>query len=123
MGISPNQSLGNWGEEQAAQYLEARGLLVVDRHYRQKWGEIDLICRDGATWVFIEVKTRTKKSLPSALDAITFHKRQRIIRAAMSYMKWKRLEECALRFDVVLIEAGRFEWIPNAFEGSSRYTY
>jgi len=46
-------SLGAWGEEKAAQYLENHGLRVVDRHYRQRWGEIDLICRDGQTSVFV----------------------------------------------------------------------
>src|SRR5262245_11394661 len=113
--LTPNQSLGNWGEEEAARYLEARGLRVVDRHYRQKWGEIDLICRDGKTWVFVEVKTRSRHYQPSALDAVSPRKRQRLIRATLSYMKWKRLEDCSLRFDVVLIEAGYVEWIPNAF--------
>jgi putative endonuclease len=120
---SAAQSLGEWGEDAAARYLEARGLRVEDRHYRQKWGEIDLICRERDTWVFVEVKTRRSRREPSALDAVTPRKRERIIRAAMSYMKWKRLEGCALRFDLVLIEAGWIEWIPDAFESSTRYTY
>jgi len=115
--------LGNWGEDQAARYLQQQGFEVVDRQYRQKWGEIDLICRDGETWVFVEVKTRASLALPSAIESITPRKRLRIIRAAMSYMKWKRLEGHALRFDLVLIEAGRIEWIPDAFESSSYYTY
>jgi putative endonuclease len=114
---------GNWGEDLAARYLQQRKLKVVDRHYRQKWGEIDLICRDGDTWVFVEVKTRTSVAQPSAIDAITPRKQQRIIRAAMTYMKWKRLEGESMRFDVVLIEAGRIEWIPNAFQSSTYYTY
>jgi putative endonuclease len=116
-------SLGAWGEDEAAHYLEHRGLQVVDRHYRQKWGEIDLICRDGPTWVFVEVKTRTSLYQPSAIDAITYRKRQRLARAAMSYMKWKRLEGSPMRFDLVLIEADQVEWIPNAFELPSHYTY
>jgi putative endonuclease len=115
--------LGNWGEDLAARYLQRQGLQVVDRQYRQKWGEIDLICRDKDTWVFVEVKTRSSFSQPSAIESITRRKRLRIIRAAMSYMKWKRLEGQALRFDLVLIEAGRIEWIPDAFESSSYYTY
>ena len=115
--------LGNWGEDQAAHYLQQQKLQIIDRHYRQKWGEIDLICRDGETWVFVEVKTRTALSHPSAIDSITPRKRQRIIRAALSYMKWKRLEGQALRFDLVLIEAGRIEWIPDAIESSTDYTY
>jgi len=115
--------LGNWGEDQAARYLQQQGLQVVDRQYRQKWGEIDLICRDGDSWVFVEVKTRTSRSAIAAIDSITPRKRQRIIRAAMTYMKWKRLEGYALRFDLVLIEGGQIEWIPDAFESSTYYTY
>ncbi len=103
--------------------MTQQGLRVVDRHYRQKWGEIDLICRDRDTWVFVEVKTRLHISQPSAIDAITPRKRQRIIRAAMSYMKWKRLEGSSMRFDVVLIEAGQIEWIRDAFELPLEYTY
>jgi len=116
------QSLGAWGEAQAARYLEAHGLEVVGTHYRQKWGELDLICRDGAAWVFVEVKTRTMRYEPSALDAITPRKRMRIARAAMSYMKWKRLEGRPMRFDLVLIEAGEIEWIQDAFELPASYT-
>ena len=121
--LTSNKLLGEWGVEEAAHYLEAHGLRLVDRHYHQKWGEIDLICRERDTWVFVEVKTRRRRSRPSAVDSVTPRKRQRIIRAAMSYMKWKRLEGCALRFDLVLIEAGRIEWIVDAFEPPSRYTY
>jgi putative endonuclease len=116
-------SLGAWGEEEAALFLENRGLRVVARHYRQKWGEIDLICIDGITWVFVEVKTRSSFYQPSALDAVTPRKRARLARAAMSYMKWRRLEGSSMRFDLVLIEAGQVGWIQNAFELPSHYTY
>jgi len=116
------QHLGAWGEESAARYLTARGLRVVDRHYRQKWGELDLVCFDGKVCVFVEVKARTRQRQPSALDAITPRKRERLIRAALSYLKWKHLEDCEVRFDVVLIEAGEITWIQNAFESSGYYT-
>ena len=111
------------GRREAARYLAGQGLRVLDRHYLQKWGEIDLICRDRDTWVFVEVKTRTSFYQPSAVDSITFRKKQRLTRAAYSYMKWKRLEGCSMRFDLVLIEAGRIEWIPDAFSPSAHYTY
>jgi putative endonuclease len=119
----PTKTLGDWGEEEAARYLTEQGLRVVDHHYLQKWGEIDLICRDRETWVFVEVKTRSSLFQPSAVDSITFRKKQRLARAAYSYMKWKRLEGCAMRFDLVLIEAGRIEWISDAFSPASYYTY
>ncbi len=122
MDYSPTQSLGNWGEEEAAQYLQRRGLRIVDRHYYQKWGEIDLICRDRDTWVFVEVKTRSGRHQPSALDAISPRKRRRLVLAAMSYMKWKGLEGRPMRFDVVTIEAGDIDWIQDAFDLPSWYT-
>ena len=57
------------------------------------------------------------------MDAITPRKRQRLIRAALSYMKWKHLEDESLRFDLILIEAGHIEWVQDAFEVPSYYTY
>lgn len=122
MDDSCPRSLGQWGEEEAARFLERNDVRIVDSHYVQKWGELDLIGKDGETWVFIEVKTRTSRYQPSALDAVTPRKRQRMIRAAMSYMKWKRLEGCPMRFDLILIEAGHIEWLPDAFEIPSYYT-
>ena len=115
--------LGSWGEKRAACYLEQRGLQIVDSHYRQKWGEIDLIAKDGETWVFVEVKTRSSISQPSAMDAVTPQKCLRLIRAAMSYMKYKHLEGSAMRFDLILIEAGIVEWIADAFGSPTHYTY
>ncbi len=116
-------SFGSWGEEFAANFLQQSGLILIDKHFRQKWGEIDLICKDKETWVFVEVKSRTRASQPSALDAITGMKRQRLAKAAMSYMKMKRLEGESMRFDVVAIEEGRIRWIPDAFESPFRSTY
>src|SRR5258706_12826390 len=108
------QSLGLWGEDEAARYLQAHGLRIVHRQYRQKWGEVDLIGLDGETWVFVEVKTRSSLYQPSAMDAVTSRKQQRIVRAALSYMKWKRLLGRPMRFDLVLIEADQIQWIPDA---------
>ncbi len=115
-------ALGLWGEREAARYLKARGLAVLEHHYRQKWGEIDLVCKDRDTWVFVEVKTRSKLYEPGALGAIGQAKRQKLARTAMSYMKSQRIEGQAMRFDVVVIEDGEMEWIQNAFELPSRYT-
>jgi putative endonuclease len=119
---SPN-SLGAWGEAEAAQFLADQGLRVIDHDFRQKWGEIDLIARDGSAWVFVEVKTRWSFHDPSAVEAVTRTKQRRIIRAALGYMKWKHLEGVPLRFDLVLIESGQIEWIRDAFEPPPYYTY
>lgn len=116
------QSLGDSGEIQAALYLEKNGLRVVDRRFRTRWGEIDLICRQRETWIFVEVKTRSRIGQPSAADAITPAKQKRFINAALSYIKKNRLSGFDFRFDVVLIESGQVEWIPSAFEAPSYYT-
>lgn len=116
------QRLGLWGEELAARYLSARGLRVIDRQYRQKWGELDLICKDRDTWVFVEVKTRSQAYQPKAIEAVNYRKQQRLSRAAMSYILWKRLSGQPMRFDVVVIEGSRVEWFQDAFEISPRYT-
>ncbi len=116
-------AFGVEGEEAAAAYLESQGLKVEDRHYHTRWGEIDLICRDNDTWVFVEVKARARASQPSAAEAITREKQKKIVGAALSYMKKRRLKNQNMRFDVVLLEGNGVEWLRSAFEPSVSYTY
>ena len=111
------------GEEAAAAYLESQGLKIEGRHYQTRWGEIDLICRDRDTWVFVEVKARARASRPSAAEAITRGKQKKIVGAALSYMKKRRLKNQNMRFDVVLLEGNNVEWLRSAFEPTVAYTY
>src|SRR5438477_2451633 len=99
MSKTKNSLLGLQGEDAAAKYLEERRIKVLDRHYQTRWGEIDLICRDRETWVFVEVKTRTRVSQPSAADVLTVTKQKKMIGAALSYMKKNRLIGQNVRFD------------------------
>ena len=115
---------GAGGERLACRYLKHNGYKVLVRNFRgRSGGEIDVVCRNNDTLVFVEVKTRSSFNQPSALDAVTPRKRQRLARAAMSYMKWKKLGGSSMRFDLVLIEAGQIQWIPDAIEQPSHYTY
>jgi len=114
--MDPRHQLGEEGEISAQAWLQKRRLRVMDRRYRTRYGEIDLIARDGDTWVFVEVKTRSTAGGYTALDAITPAKCKRLARAAYSYIRHKRLIGQSFRFDFLLIEAGRVEWIPNAFD-------
>jgi putative endonuclease len=116
-------SLGTEGEAHAGQYLESKGLKVLDRHYHTRWGEIDLICKDGDDLVFVEVKTRAHTSDFPALDAITLAKQKKIAGAAMSYVKQHRLKDQNLRFDVVILEERQVEWLKGAFDSPMDYTY
>lgn len=111
------------GEDLAAQYLESQGLRILARNYRTRYGEIDLIAKDKDTWVFVEVKFRVLASPLSAIEAVTVSKQKKIVGAALSYMKKHHLHEQNLRFDVITLEAGQIDWIPNAFESPIPYTF
>jgi putative endonuclease len=117
------KEFGGSSEHEAACYLESRGLKIVARNFRVKQGEVDLIAKDNDTWVFVEVKARRSRQEISALDTITPAKQRRITMAALMYMKKNFLMGQSMRFDVVTLEAGQVDWIPSAFEPSSRYTF
>ena len=104
---------GREAEERATRYLAGRGLTVVTRNFRVRGGEIDLICRDGRTLVFVEVRQRSRQDYGGAAESITYAKRRRIILAARFYLAGKPACDC--RFDCVLIEGERLEWLRDAF--------
>lgn len=85
----------------AAAYLQAQGLRVKARNYRQKIGEIDIICMDGDTYVFVEVKTRKNHGFGHPLEAVTSRKQRQICRAALFYLSAHDLQDVPVRFDVV----------------------
>jgi len=104
---------GREAEGRAARHLEACGLRVVERNFRVRGGEIDLICRDGKTLVFVEVRLRSRSDFGGAGASITAGKRRRIVLAAQHYLLAKPAGDC--RFDCVLIDDGQLEWIRHAF--------
>lgn len=107
---------GSEAEAQAADYLARHGLKILARNYRCRGGEIDLVCRDGATLVFVEVRLRTHRGYGGAAASITPMKQRRIVLAANHYLAGKPLPVC--RFDAVLLDGTRIDWIRNAFETS-----
>ena len=107
---------GAEAEAMAAAFLEQRGLRVLERNYRCRLGEIDLVARDGDTTVFVEVRQRASNAFGGAAASITAKKRMRIVRAARFYLS--RLEATpACRFDALLVEGDppRIDWIRDAF--------
>jgi putative endonuclease len=95
---------GQAGEDLACAFLRERGFQVVERNFRCRTGEIDIVARDGGTVVFVEVKERTSASHGTAVEAVTAGKRARIARAARFYAARNGLLESSLRFDVVAID-------------------
>ena len=100
----------------AERYLTARGLIVEARNYRVRGGEIDLVCRDGESLVFVEVRLRSHADYGGAAASITPTKQRRIVLAARHYLMARREMPC--RFDCVVMDTlqeDRNEWIRDAF--------
>ena len=104
---------GREAEGRAAAYLASCGLREISRNFRVRGGEIDLIFRDGKVLVFVEVRQRSRSDFGGAAASITARKRQRLILAAQHYLLKHPDTDC--RFDCVLIEGDRLEWLRNAF--------
>jgi putative endonuclease len=102
--VSEGQGLGKEAEDRAAEYLLSLGYIVVTRNFRVRGGEIDLICLDGDTIVFVEVKAR-QSSHYRPEEAIGRHKVLALQRTAQSYLRLME-ERRSYRFDVVAIEKG-----------------
>jgi len=121
----PRRGLGRSTEEAAAAFLADRGLTVVARNVRLAEGEIDLVCRDGDTWVFVEVKSRRAAWGDSAAAAVTRDKQRRLARLARHYLKCKRLGSTTCRFDVVAVTVApdggvaEIRHLRDAFEGGA----
>jgi len=106
---------GDAGERLAESYLEKKGLLLVERNFRCKGGEIDIIMRDGEALVFVEVRTRAPGKFGGAAASVTPRKQARLVIAAQIFLQRYR-EPPSCRFDVVAIDNGQIDWIRNAIE-------
>jgi putative endonuclease len=115
---------GAASERLAADYLQARGLAVLERNARCRAGELDLVCLDGGVLAIVEVRQRARIDFGGALASVTRRKRRRIIRAARYFVRrhteWRR---CLMRFDVLAVEGvpggvHRIVWIKDAFRAT-----
>jgi len=97
------KSLGERGEDAAAEFLKRRGYHVVARHVDLRVGELDIVAVDGRTVVFVEVKTRSSADAGTPAEAIDHGKQQRLTRAALAYLKAHGLLDYSARFDVVAL--------------------
>jgi len=107
------KQIGDAGEERAAQFLAGKGLRMVERNFRVKGGEIDIVCRDGKTVVFVEVRRRASADFGGAGASITPAKQKRLVLAARHWLA--RHGDAACRFDCVLIDGENLEWLKDAF--------
>ena len=94
---------GNLAEQAAAAFLQARGYHILERKFRCRGGEIDLIALDGSTLVFIEVKLRRTLQRGAPIEAVTPVKQARVMRAAQSYLAYCGRVFARIRFDVISV--------------------
>lgn len=99
----------------AAEWYLARGYEVLDRNWRCREGELDLVLRRARTVVFCEVKTRTSDAFGVPAEAVTHAKRQRIRRLAARWLDDAPFRASGIRFDVAAVLAGHVEVIEGAF--------
>jgi putative endonuclease len=116
-----NKTLGGRGEEIAVAFLKGKKFSIIERNFRCKGGEVDIVAREGATLVFVEVKTRRNEVFGPPQLAVTTFKQRQLSKAALSWLAKNRLQNALARFDVIAIllqehEVPQIEHIINAFE-------
>jgi putative endonuclease len=119
----PRHVVGKAGEEAAVQYLRQHGYRILERNYRCRFGEIDLIARDGRMLAFVEVKTRRSQKYGPAAAAVTLQKQRHLIKASQAYLIQRKKAAELCRFDVVTVELDaqqpHIELIKDAFQSTS----
>lgn len=111
-----NRTCGTLYEEMAAGYLQNNGLQILEKNFRTRYGEIDLIAKEGDTLVFAEIKYRRDSSRGYPQEAVGYRKQQKICRVSDYYRMQHRISEFqAVRFDVIGICGEELTWIRNAF--------
>jgi len=118
---SPRDDLGRRGEDEAARYLGAQGYRIVGRRERVLRGDIDIVALDGRTVVFVEVRSKSDTRHGHPAETVGAVKRRRLADLAAAYIRRHRLEDCAVRIDVVAVtfNAGAtpvVEHYQNAFD-------
>jgi putative endonuclease len=115
---------GTASEQLAAEYLQARGVVVLARNVRCRAGELDLVCLDGNVLSIVEVRQRASSDFGGALASVTWRKQRKIVRATQFFLQreaqWRRR---VMRFDVLAVDgmpdgAYRIVWIKDAFRAT-----
>lgn len=118
--MGSRMELGSKGEELAVAFLKQRGYTILEKNFRCKFGEIDIIALERKTLVFVEVKTRSSLGFGSPQTSVTQKKQDQLTKVALFYLQKKQLFNREARFDVVAVELNsakrQIELIRNAFE-------
>ncbi|MBL6751206.1 MAG: YraN family protein [Nevskia sp.] len=117
-GAAGASARGAQAEAQAQRHLQAQGLRLVARNWRCPGGELDLVMRDGATLVVVEVRRRSRSDYGGGFESVHARKRARLVHAAQLFLAaHPEYAEAPVRFDVVAIDgAAAPEWLAGAFD-------
>src|SRR5947199_9455075 len=127
--VSEHLRLGARGEKLACAFLRRKGCRILYRNFRARHGgEVDIVCRDRDTLVFVEVKTRTREDFGRPIAAVDREKQKRISRGGLNWLRMLDNPDILFRFDVVEViiaedASQRLELINNAFPPSKPYIY
>lgn len=116
--MSFKKNKGREAEQRAAIFLQQQNLILLERNYHCRFGEIDLIMQDGNTLVFVEVRMRTNQHFGGAVASITPAKQHKLVCTAHHYLA-KHEADFPCRFDAILMSGNQnneIEWIQNAFD-------
>lgn len=120
--ISLRKDVGTYGECSALEYLRRLGYVIIERNFRSKYGEIDIIAKDGDYITFIEVKSRYSKLFGSPSESVTYNKQIKLYKTAQYYIMKRKLHEHFFRFDVIEVlllhenNSTSINLIKNAFQ-------
>ncbi len=116
---STTTSIGTTAEDTAIDFLKLKGLSLIDRNFKSKYGEIDLIMNDGQCTVFVEVRYRKSKNFLTPLESIDHNKVNRIIKYSKFYIQKLKSDDETFRFDIITIngslDSPEIDWYQNAF--------
>lgn len=120
--------MGEFGEKVAISFLRGQGYKILVKRYRTRLGEIDVVCREAETLVFVEVKARSCSDFGRPGEFVTSSKQRKLTRAALDYLRLLGNPSLNFRFDVVEVELQRGQLprcslIKNAFELPEPYLY
>ena len=122
---SARSKLGDWGEAAAGNFLQGQGFTILDRKYRCRWGEIDLVARDGEEMVFVEVRTRRNAAYGTPAESVTAAKARRLLATCQDYLQKhltaQLLADTSWRIDLVSVrpvpgQAPRIDHLRHAVE-------
>lgn len=110
------RSVGSKYEDMAVSFLEANGVKIIERNFRSRFGEIDIVGHDGSYYIFCEVKYRKTGTAGDPAMAVDVKKQYRISRVADYFRVYRKLKDTDnVRFDVIAILGEMIEWYKNAF--------